>query len=268
MSDTVRIVLPSELVDRVIEASDKLSAIAKDLENVLQGMSRESPVYKSMRALSRNFDNALLHVNNSLDGNLIDLPAYLQVKSKAEELRSLVLNAKLRKFETNRSDGSASSLTSASSNDVLVGFEGEDSGSSGSEDSEVTSDQNSEHASRIEDIYARSFPLFNGTPSKASKILKVVTPATNHEMLDLTGRRLRVIPYTKPGTVTDVYVLESSDEEIEDDEIEFTAGEMTSSGDTPASRVKSVRLTFHSERENQRRRSFRLNNSSSSSSDN
>jgi hypothetical protein len=259
-----KVILPSELVDRVLAASDLLTNILNDLITVSESQSTESPV---LRSLCESFDAALGRVNSTLDGERVDMDSYLNVKRKANVLKEMWLLSKVRKHEVKSYQNVSSSFTPVRENQLPAAKTPQNSCCCDSETSSLTNTAASQdNLSGAEDeIHAPTFPLFKGAAKKAvaaeQKTVKVVTPASTHDMIDLTGRRARTVSYTKPESAIDVIVIDD-EEESEDEDGNNLISPVVSS--ETSSRIKAVRMLFHSEQ--LKRQSARLGFSSPSSS--
>jgi hypothetical protein len=255
MSSSQKLILPSELVDRIFQVSDLLKKLGHDLNSALESQSsnKESPVQDSLRNLLYTFDAALGLVNSSLDGKLIDMDSFLQVKSKANHLKDLWLKMRVRKHEAkalvNVNTSSSTPNHDHGSNRFQHQSGSNDSDASSLTDSAASQDHLSGQSGQDE-LHAPSFPLFHGPDKRRSnvkKVVKVVTPASTHEMVDLTGRRARMVSYTKPESVKDVIVVDDDEDEDEDSE---AGGGGAFSPVVPSeisARIKAVRMIFRSE---------------------
>jgi hypothetical protein len=257
----VKIVIPSEVVDRILLVSDQLAGLVKDLESILSDLSTDSPVLNTYKSLSVNFGIALTHVNKTLDGKSIDLEAYSEIVSKTNQLRALILMNKIRRYENEsyNNDSSNSSTMRIDEGVVCDNTEHQDRTSNG--------DLSEGESGSSDEIHAPAFPLFNGTshPSSAlRKRVQVVTPtATHHEMLDLTDDdNVLVTTYTKLG-VRNVIIIDDDDEDNEDTEAISKFVLPIEQGST-SSRIRAARMSLVSA---QRRRSARLGYTTPSSSD-
>jgi hypothetical protein len=234
------IALPSELVDSIICASDKILSVQTALHSALQSQTNPQNL-SNLRRLCASIDSASDHLNNALDGSIIDLDKFLEVKMKAGELSQLRLMHKIGLLRRNCSSNSNSNdATSAESvvssltaemEEILCSTTHEEITASASVLSESSEDNHSHSPPPAEmEIYARTFPSAAASSKKHTgilKVIKVVTPGVKHDLVDLTRRRMKITPCTQKDIETEIIVIESSD----DEEIQATSHDSNQEGE-------------------------------------